>query len=177
MWASFKTWSLAAKAGTIAIVLAILLAIIGTTSYVSYNKGLEVSRAEIAKYENNVWRVVANAREIQGRIDVKTVTVYKDRLAYVDRVQYKTNTVIKTLVPEQSNLSKGWIYVYNQSTRGAQPEAAKASDPAESIFSDRAALATIAENNAICLANKAQLDALQTWVIVTGESLEEASSN
>jgi len=165
MWTAFKLLTWKAKAGVFAAILAILLVLGGTISYVSYQKGLNVSRVEIGKYESNVNRILAAAQKIQRQVDVRVVTQYKDRVNTIDRIVYKTRTVVETTVPEQFNLSRGWIYAYNQSVQGLELDPAKASDKTASTVSEmRALAATIVPNNGICLINKAQLDSLQTWV-------------
>ena len=164
MWLAFKALSLQAKAGILIGILAILVAAIGTAYYTGYSKGENISRLEISKYEGKVKDLITERDKAQAKVDVKEVVKYKDRVQYIDRVVYKTKTVVETSVPEQFKFSKGWVYAYNQSVAGNELESSKASDASESRVSDRSALVTITENNGICLSNKAQLDALQSWI-------------
>lgn len=165
MWAAFKLLTWQAKAGIIGLALAILLVVIGSTAYVSYQKGLNVSKVEIQKYETKSQQLQAKLNKAQGKVDVQVVTQYKDRVQYVDRVVYQTRDVIRTSVVPQFKLSKGWIYAYNQSVQGLAVDPTLAADSSAASVSDVDALAdTIAPNNGVCLANKAQLDSLQQWV-------------
>jgi hypothetical protein len=175
MWAAFKLLPMAVKTGLIIGVLAVLLAIIGSTYTIGYNKGVNIAAVQIGRYETASAKVTTKIRELQGKDDVRIVTEYKDRVQYVDRIQYKTKTVVQTLVPEQYQLSKGWVHTYNQSVAGALPDDAKASDPVGSGVSDRTALFTITENNAICLTNAAQLTSLQDWIKSVEKNREEAT--
>lgn len=178
MWASFKLLTWQAKAGIIGVILAILLAIIGSTAYVSYNKGLNVSKVEISQYETKVQTLNAKLATAQGRVDTKVVTEYVDRKAYIDRVVYKTRTVVQSSVPEQFTFSKGWVYAYNQSVRGLELDPVLASDKTASSISDMRALAdTIAPNNGICLANKQKADSLQQWIRETNETRDQINNS
>lgn len=178
MWAAFKALTWQVKLGISIGLLAILAALIGSTAYVSYQKGLNVSKVEIQAYQTKVKDLNTKLATAQGKVDVKVVTEYKDRVAYVNRVVYKTRDVIRDSVPEQFTLSRGWIYAYNQSVRGLELDPALASDKTPSTVSEMRALAdTIAPNNGICLANKAQLDSLQQWVTETEASRAQVTGN
>lgn len=165
MWQAFKALSIGAKLGIAFGIVALFAAIIGSTAYVSYNKGLNVSKVEIAKYEGKIQKLNSELKTAQGKVDVRVVTEYKDRVSYVDRVVYQTRDVIRDNVPEQFTLSKGWVYAYNQSIAGLPVDPVLAADKTPSSISEMRALAdTIAPNNGVYLANKAQLDSLQKWI-------------
>lgn len=174
MWAAFKALTWQVKAGVLVGVVAILIALLGSTYFVAYQKGVNVAAAQISRYELASQRLQNSIQNRQTKTDVKIVTEYKDRVAYVDRVVYKTRTIVEQSVPEQFKLSNGWIYVYNQSVAGNEPRADLASDAAASSFTDKVALQRISENNGICLANKAQLDSLQQWIRETEANRKEA---
>ena len=175
MWASFKALTLGAKLGILAGVLALFAILMGSSYYIGYSKGENISKVAIGNYETQLSDLRAKLATAQGRVDVKVVTEYKDRIQYVDRVVTETKTVIKDRVPEQFNLSKGWIYVYNQSVAGNGVEPSLAADANSSLVSDKTALLTITENNGVCLSNKEQLIALQTWIRDTEKAREEAT--
>lgn len=174
MWAKFKTFGWKGKLGILAAILA-LLAAFGGLYKTGYNSGAEVSKTEIARYKNKSLALQKKLAAAQTQVDTKIVTEYKDRTAYVDRVVYKTKTVVQTSVPEQYNLSNGWVYAYNQSVAGEEVDPTKASDGKPSSTTDRTALLAIAGNNGICLANQAQLDSLQKWILETEKSRAQNS--
>jgi len=171
MWAAFKLLTWQAKAGIAVAVLAILLALVGSTAYVSYNKGLNVSKVEIAKYKGEAETLNKKLAVAQGKVDVRVVTEYKDRVNTIEKIVYKTRTVVGENVPEQFTFSRGWVYAYNQSVRGLELDPVLASDKTASPVSDLRALAdTIVPNNGICLTNKQKADSLQTWIRETEAS-------
>jgi hypothetical protein len=176
VWAAFKLLSWKVKAGLIGLALAILLAVIGSTAYVSYQKGLNVSKVEIQKFQNKKQEVQTKFVTLQGKTDVQVVTQFKDRVSYVDRIVYKTRDVVRDSVPQQFNFSRGWIYAYNQSVQGLEVDPLLAADKTPAPVSDVEALAgTIVPNNGICLSTKAQLEALQKWQLDTEANRAEAN--
>ena len=178
MWAAFKALTWQVKLAFSIGLLAILAALIGSTAYVSYQRGLNVSKIEIQKYETSVQRIQAAAAKIQSSVDVKSVIKYRDRVEYIDRVQYKTKTIVEQSVPEQFHFSKGWVYAYNQSVRGVELDPVLASDKSPASITDMRALAdTIAPNNGICLTNQAKLDSLQQWIKDTDEGRKQATDS
>lgn len=165
MWAAFKALSIGSKIGIAISTLLLFASIIGSTYFVAYNKGLNVSKLEISKYENKVLELNNKLTTAQAKVDVRVVTEYKDRVNVIDRIVYVNRNVIKTVVPEQFNLSRGWVYAYNQSVQGLEIDPVLASDATPSTTSEMIALAdTIIPNNGICLSNAAKLSALQDLV-------------
>lgn len=160
MWAGFKVLSLGAKAAVIGSILAVLLAILGTSYYVGYNKGHTESKLAISQYEGKVKDLTIKLGQAEGKVRVDTVTKYLQGETVAGETVYKTRTVVETKVVPQHVLSKGWIYTYNQSVAGAEVDPNLAADPTPSGVVDRDALLTIVDNNATSLANARQLDAL-----------------
>lgn len=174
MWAAFKALSWGGKA----LVLAAILAILASCYYVGLDRGKNISKVEIQRYQTEKQKLIAERNAAQAKIDIRYVTEYKDRVQYVDRVVTKTRTVVEQSVPEQFTLSRGWIYAYNQSILGLDVDPAKASDATPSTTSEMRALAdTIVPNNGIYLSTKAQLEALQAWIRATNEKAHEINSN
>jgi hypothetical protein len=182
MFEAFKALSIGTKLGIAFGFIVLLLSIVGSTAYVSYNKGLNVSKLEIQSYKADVANLNSRLKTAQGKVDVKVITEYKDRINYVDRVTYKTKTVVETIIKDnmvpQFNLSKGWIYVYNQSALGLEVDPVLAADSTPSTVTEMQALAdTIVPNNGRYLSVKAQLEALQSWVTNTEKSHEKVINN
>ena len=158
MFAALKGISIGAKLG-IAIGVLLLFAVVG---YIGYTKGINVSKVEIAKYESKIQGLNAQVAAANAKVDVRVVTQYKDKVRTIDRVVYETRDIIRTRVAEQFTLSKGWVYAYNQSIQGLVINPELAGDKTPSTTTELKALAdTIAPNNGVYLANKAQLEALQ----------------
>lgn len=161
MWALFNSFSI----GTKIVVGIAIIALLASISAISYNKGLNVSKLEIAEYQTKIQQLNAKKQEKQIVVNEKVIVEYKDRIKYIDKVVYTNRDVVKNVVVEQFNLSKGWIYSYNQSVKGLQIDPEKAKDSTPSTTSEMLALAdTILPNNGICLANQAKLEKLQEWI-------------
>jgi hypothetical protein len=175
MWAAFKALSIGTKIGIAIGVLSLLLAAVGSSYVIGYNKGVNIAAVQIEKFKTSVERINANLAKVQTKTDVKIVTEYKDRIQYVDRVTTRTRTIVERSVPEQYKLSNGWIYAYNESVAGNEPDATKAADANASNVSDRSALLTISKNNGICISNEAQLTSLQNWIRETNKNKEEVT--
>jgi hypothetical protein len=167
-------WSLKTKiiAGIGSMLL--VLGIVTGAWIIGYNKGANISKVEISKYEKDLAVLSRKLAEKQTEIDVQVVTKFKDRVQFVDKIVYKNVEIIRNSVVEQFILSKGWVYAYNQSVLGLPIDAEKAANAEPSTTSELEALAaTIVPNNGICLTNKEKLDALQQWIIET----EKANAN
>ena len=170
MWAAFKALTWGAKLGILA---AILLAI-GSLCYVSYEKGVNVSRVEIQRYQTESNKLRADLAKAQGKVDVRVVTQYKDRVQTIVETEYKNRDVIRTKVVGSNLLTKGWVYAYNQTLAGLPVDPVLAADKTPSTTSELEALAaTIAPNNAVSLENRAQVEALQNWIRETEASRKE----
>lgn len=174
MWAAFKALSLGTKIGVAIGILSLLIAAIGSSYVIGYNKGVNIAELELVRFQAAAAQINTQIKTIQGKSTVRLVTEYKDRIQYVDRVVTKTRTIVEQSVPEQYKLSNGWVYAYNQSVAGAELDPAKAADPVESNTSDRSALLTITKNNGICISNEAQLTSLQAWIIQMEKDRKEA---
>lgn len=160
MFEAIKLIPFGAKIG---IFIAFLAALAGLY-YVGYNKGLNVSAVEIAKYEGEVSKLNEKLATRGGEVRVETVTKYLQGETIAGETVYRTRTVVKTVVPEQYTLSKGWVYAYNQSVLGVETDPALAADATPSDVTDKEALEVITDNNAISLANARQLDALTGYL-------------
>ncbi len=175
IWASLKAASWGVKLALLGGVLAFLLAVGGGLYYVGYTKGANVSKVEISKYEKKVSDLNTKLKTATGKVDIREVTVYKDKLIYQDRVVTKNHEVIKYQVPEQFKVSQGWIYAYNQSIAGLPIDPEKAKDDRASWASDRSVLGFVADNNGVCLANGTQLDSVIATIKAREAALNEVN--
>lgn len=156
---------------------AVLAAGAGTLYYVAYNKGLQVSKTEISKYEGKVAELNQKITEAQGKTTTEYQTQYLDRVVERERVVYRNREVIVSAVPEQYMLSEGWVYAHDQAAQGKPIYPNLAASPAPSRFSDLAGLKLATENYSICQANADQLTAFQNWWKAQQEVINEANSN
>lgn len=164
MWLAFKALSLQTKVFVIGAIIVALLAITGAAYYAGNTNGVNQSKLAISEYQRQVAELRVNLQDRQAIITGKTITEYVDRTKFVDRVVVETKEVVREVVPEQYNLSNGWIYSYNASVNGITPDRKLASDANPSPFTDRNALNVIASNNGLCLLNEVQLTGLQNWI-------------
>lgn len=139
-----------------------------------YSKGVNQAALEIERYKTQISNLSSELVKSQSEKTVKVVTEYKDKIQYIDRVVYKNRDIVRTVVPEQFNLSRGWIYAYNQSVQGLDIDPELAKNPTPSTISEMKALAdTIMPNNGICLATREQLLSLQRFITEMEKSREE----
>lgn len=178
MWAAFKLLPVASKLTLIGVIIAAFFLTIGSTYYVAYNKGLNVATVQLERYQAASARLMAAINKSQSIVNERVLVRYVDRVQYVDRTVTQTKTVVRDSVPVQFKFSKGWIYAYNQSVKGAPLDPVLASDASPATVSDVDALAdTIVPNNGVCLANQAQLDELQAFVRESNEARKQAISS
>lgn len=163
MFAAFKLLSWKAKLG---IGLAILLSYVGVFfagHQIGYTKGVSQAKVQIAQFEAKATKQNSKLKDVQNKSNEVTVIKYVDRVKVVEKNVYVNRDVIKTVVPEQFNVSKGWLYAHNQAVLGLPVDPELAKDPTPSKASDLLALLKINENYGVCLANKAQVEALLEW--------------
>lgn len=102
--------------------------------------------------------------EESAQITERVVTNYVTRRETIREVVYRNRDVIRNVVPEQNQLSQGWVYAHNQTVRILPIDYNLASNPAPSSVSDRDALDIVAQNYRIANENREQLINLQNWV-------------
>lgn len=175
MWVAFKALTIQAKAALIGVILLALAALLASTAFVAYNKGVNISRFEIIKYQKEKIVLEGKLNKALAKVDIKYVTKYIKDVEYIDRVTTKTVTVVKEVVPEQYKLSQGWINTYNASVLGIDPQDAGNANP--SAFSDRYSLERIVKNNGQCKANESQLQNLQDLVRAREAEIAKINSN
>ena len=83
----------------------------------------------------------------------------------------------KYAVPEQYELSNGWIHAHNAA---ASPkinlDLSLASDGTSSSVKDNQALQTVVENYSICLQNAQQLSSLQKYLLEVNKKIDEENA-
>jgi hypothetical protein len=172
----FKIFKLIGWKVNLGLLIGLLIAF-ASVYYIGYTKGENLSKIAISQYETKVQKLNADLANAQGKVDIQIITKYKDRVIYIDRVEYKTRTIVEQAIPEQYYLSKGWVYAYNQSILGLDPDPMLASDDSPSGITDKQALVeTIIPNNFKSHQNAATLEGLQNWVIESEKARKEVTN-
>lgn len=158
--------------------IAVLAIAFGATYHIAYNKGLNVSKVEIQRYEGAVAILAKRLAEKQTTVTTRIQTEYLDRVVYRERIIYRNEGTIITQVPEQYTLSRGWVYAHDQSASNALIDPVLAADANPSHTTDKVALQLIADNYGnVCRANTDQLISLQSWVRQQEAANEEVNSD
>lgn len=160
------------------VAVAALAIAIGATYQIAYNKGLNVSKVEIAQYQGKVEKLGKELITAQGKVTTVIQTEYLDRVVERDRIVYKNRDIIVTQVPEQYTLSQGWVYAHDEAALGRQIDPTMAANTNPSGITDRAALNLVADNYGnVCRANADQLTSLQAWIRQQKEANEQVNSD
>jgi hypothetical protein len=158
--------------------VAVLAVAFGATYHIAYNKGLNVSKVAIERYQGQVSDLRDKLTKAQGKVTTQIQTEYMDRVVYRDRIIYRNEGTIITQVPEQYTLSRGWVYAHDQSARNALIDPALAADATPSTTTDKIALQLVADNYGnVCRANTDQLISLQSWIRQQEAANEEVNSD
>ena len=158
--------------------VAVLAVAFGATYNIAYNKGLNVSKVEIAEYQGKVQKLNADLLTARNSVTTRIQTEYLDRVVERERIVYRNRDIIVTQVPEQYILSQGWVDAHDASVRNETLEPEIAANAFPSGYTDRDVLEVISRNyGQVCLANADQLTALQRWVTEQGKVNEEAIAN
>ena len=155
----------------IAAVIIVVVVVGGAFTY-GYTKGSAKSATEIAKYS-------ARNADLQSKIDnqqVKVVdhiiTQYVDRIVKVKETGVHNEQVAKNVVPDNTVLSNGWVYVHDSAVEGNNADATISADATPSGIEANQALGTVTSNYAQCHATEEQLIALQDWVTDTKANID-----
>ena len=157
----------------IALILAIVL---GAFSY-GYTKGNARAEAEIAKFAARASELQAALEKEQSNIKEKVITEYVDKIQKVKEKQYVYVKQAEEVVPNQYNLSNGWVYLHDASASGADADNARASDATASDVKDNQALSVIIDNYGTCKRNAEQLAALQDYIAKVKAAVDKANKN
>lgn len=167
-----------AKLG-IGLALLIAFAIALASAYfIGKNKGENISEVEITKYEGQVATLQGQLRAAQAKVTTRVVTEYVTKVAYQDRIVYRNNDIIRTVVrdrPVEQTISKGAIYAHNQAAKLEAIDPTLAGDSTPSGVQDSELTATVSDNYGTYHNVKEQLKSLQKWVTDTLKASQEVS--
>lgn len=152
--------------------LAFVLAMLGAMWF-GYHKGTLVSEVAIAKYQVEAEKKQTELLKNNVRIVEKVRVEYVDRIKVIHDNQIVYRDVIKTLTPNMS-LSNGWVVVHNAAAQGVQPDSTLINNDPSNV-NDLDALTVVTDNYGTCQATRAQLIALQKWVIENKAATDAAN--
>lgn len=151
--------------------------IIGVFFY-GYTKGSANAQAEINAFEAETNDVIADLERKNQEISNTVVTQYVDRVQVVREKEYVYRDIVETIVPNQHDMSNGWVYTHDAAASSNDADPARASDAASSGIADTQALVGIIRNYSVCQQNAEQLIQLQQWVNdnITAVEAEDADN-
>lgn len=129
-----------------------------------YNAGIGQANLKIAQYEQQLAQLNANLKNKEIQVRERVITEYHTKQIVRTVVETKNRDIVKTVVPEQFNLSKGWIYAHDQSALGIEIDPKLASNPDPSGITDRVALSAVTENYNKSNRTADKLEALQKYI-------------
>lgn len=163
----------------IAISVALVTALVVGPFWYGHTKGYD--KAE-TKYKGQIEQLVTDATLLQSKLDaeianikVEIVTEYVDRVRTVKEKEYVYIKQAADVVPNQCELSDGWVYLHDASARGYDADTTRSSDDSPSGVEDNQALGRVVENYSTCEENRQQLIALQQFVREAQAAVEEAN--
>ena len=138
-----------------------ILLVTASVAY-GYNKAENKYIAKIATYKTNAELLQSRLDSALGKVEVKIVTEYVDRIQTIKEKEYVYRDKIIT-VPSKCELSNGWVYLHDASATGGDAESTRVADETSSGIRDVEALETVVENYSIAKQNAEQLKSLQAW--------------
>lgn len=143
---------------------------------IGYNRGFNDCKADWDEEKREAAAVVQRAKDQIRENDDTTVTQYVDRWNTIKEKEYVYVDTAKSRVPNQRDMSNGWVNLHDRAAKGEGIESDEASDGTPSGISDNQALAVVVSNYSQCLQDKNQLIALQTWITDTKKVVDNADS-
>lgn len=140
------------------------VALLGSVSYIAYNKGRAQADIQISAYKNKKADVAKELVDKNLEINDRIVIRYVDKIKVVHDKQVVYVNTASNLVPAQNDLSSGWVYTHNQAALGLDIVSDLARNPTSSGVKDNAALVTIAYNYTQCETDREQLRSLQAGI-------------
>lgn len=163
----------------IAIGAALVAAILIGPFWYGHTKGYD--KAE-TKYKTQIEQLVTDSKLLQSKLDaeianikVEIVTEYIEKVEVVKEKEYVYIKQAADVVPNQCELSSGWVYLHDATARSAHADSTRSADDSPSGVEDNQALGRVVENYSICEQNREQLIALQNFVREAEKAVEDAN--
>jgi hypothetical protein len=157
----------------IAAAVFLLIAVFG----IGYMKGSSRADVIIAEAGAKASEQIAELERKNSEISNAVVTKYVDKVRVVKEREYVYLGQAQTNVPNQFNLSNGWVYLHDFGAKGSDAEAARASDATASSVRDNTALGVVLRNYSACTENSGQIEALQKWIRDMETEVDKSNNN
>jgi hypothetical protein len=155
--------------------LLIVASLIGGSVYYGYHKAELKYIAKIAKMEADSDVLQAKLDASLSEVKVEVLTKYFDRVKVVKEKEYVYIEQAASVVPNQFQLSSGWVYLHDTVATGSDADPTRSADGTPSGIEDNQALGIITENYGICKQNAEQLESLQEWVREAQATVEKSN--
>jgi hypothetical protein len=159
------------------VLLLIVVALLGYGFYRVYNAGVNTAKVSISKYEKDIETLRRKLNEKDARTKERIITEYHEKVIYRTKVQVVNRDIITRIVPEQFNLSNGWVYAHDQASKGELIDESKAANATPSETSDKEALLVVTENYDGYNRTADQLEALQKYLKETQKNAEDVNNS
>ena len=150
--------------------------IVGGAFGAGYKKGVDQGEVMIQKAANEAEMLKIELEKEQHNIKEHVVTEYKDRIIHVKDKEVVYQNAVQEALPSKFNLANGWVYIHDSSVNGTAIDPQKASDSVDSPYTENQALGTVLSNYSVCLQNAQQLVSLQSWILLTKESIDKQNA-
>jgi hypothetical protein len=163
------------KIAALAFLGIFILSLFGGWSYYCYQKGVSSEKTKQEALQVKLKEDAFKKGVESVKVNEKIVTIYKDRVITVEKEVVKYVNRVQEVVPDSYNINlpNGLVWLLDSSVQNgfsegpSKPdgEASGAKADAPSDVNLREVSKIVLENYAICYANAAQLENLQTWII------------
>lgn len=154
--------------------LAIGAIVIGVFFY-GYMKGSAYAEAELARFAQKHAEQVAELERKNQEISNNVQVEYVDRVQTIREKEYVYRDLAQTAVPNQFNMSNGWVYTHDISASASDADPTRVADESPSGVTDTSALIGIIGNYSRCQQNAQQLASLQRWIRDNQEAVEKTA--
>lgn len=143
----------------------LLLLAVGAAAiyYVAYNKGTNVSKVEVEKFQKEVAELNARQIEREAKVSERVIERYYNTRVERQPIIYRNQEIIRTIVPEGNRVSRGLVHAHDQSAKGGPIDPEKAADTKPSDTTERGLLGVVNENYDLSRANSDRYNALIDW--------------
>lgn len=133
--------------------------------------GLKQADIKIERYEAQVKELEAEIAKKTSKVNERVVTEYIDRIRPIKEREYVYVNEANQSVPNQRNMSNGWVSLHDDAAANRDADTARSSDETPSNVRDNQALAVVVSNYSRCHQNYTQLVSLQDWVKKTEQEV------
>ena len=150
--------------------------VVGGAFGAGYRKGTEQGEVMIQKAANEAEQLKIELEKEQHNIKEHVVTEYKDKIIHVKDREVVYQNAADTHLQSKFNVANGWVYIHDSAVNGGNIDPQKAADATDSPYTENQALGTVLSNYSVCLQNAQQLVSLQSWILLTKESIDKQNA-